>query len=394
MKYVSVYPNGDKPNWYIAYPDARTGKRRTAATQFLISEPTSRKKAYDQACELAKLAAVTAPESPSEAWGSWVPQWMETSFTGLTLKRYRDSSWKALRFFFHEKLLTGPKAIRYEHAQMYLQWRTSMKRHRGTYYNYNTALQELRFFGSVMREAVRRGMVQSNPIAQLGLGKRTEKQKPEITEEEDRKIRSELLTWPVWMRECYQVAICQGCRLRETAVPMADVDLARNAITFHGKGGKVFTTQIHPSLRPLAEAKKEVGRSHLVDLPPMPSKAWWKFFREVGLPHLCFHCTKVTVITRLCRAGVPQGVAMSYVNHSKAEVHRIYQRLKLADVSLAVSALAAIPAMPASPDGRGQTPPPSPESYKVRRRTESPDAASSPQSTSASGRSVQRPQSR
>lgn len=385
MKYVSVYRNGAKPVWYIAYPDARTGKRRTAATKFLIVEPTSKKKAYDLACERAKLAAVTAPDDPAEAWENWVPQWMETSFTGLTLKRYRDSSWKALRFFFHEKMLTGPKAIRYEHAQVYLQWRTSMKRHRGTYYNYNTALQEVRFLGSVMREAVRRGMIPSNPIAQLGLGKRDEAIKPEITDEEDKKIRSELLKYPAWMRECYQVAICQGCRLRETAVPMEKVDLARNAITFKGKGNKVFTTQIHPALRPLAEAKKEIGSRHLVDLPPMPSKAWWKFFREVGLPHLCFHCTKVTVITRLCRAGVPQGVAMSYVNHSKAEVHRIYQRLKLADVSLAVSALAAIPAMPAIPGDPGQKPPPSPASYRVRRRRENPGVVSSPTPTSANG---------
>lgn len=351
MKYVSVYPRKRSPFWYISYPDEQ-GQRRNEATVHRTSDPTGRRRAYDEAVQKAKRALATLPSAPGEAWDAWVPAWLALKYTKRSLQRY-ETAWKHLERFLAHKALRSPRAIRYEHAEQYLAWRTAEVRHRGTPINFNTALTELRFLGSVMREAVRRHYCEGNPIAQLGIGRRDVKEKPEITDNDDLLIRSELRSRPVWMRECYQVAICQGCRLMETAVPMEKVDLARNAITFHGKGGKIFTTTIHPSLRPLAEAKKKIGSRHLVDLPPMPAKAWWKFFREVGLPHLCFHCTKVTVITKLCRAGVPQGVAMSFVNHSTEEVHRIYQRLKLADVSLAVQALGAIPVMPATPGASG-----------------------------------------
>lgn len=353
MKYVSVFQRGTKsgearPVFYISYPDPATGKRITRATVHRIDNPTGKQRAYAEAMQFAKEAQAVVPAGSAERWESWVPAWLDLAFKARSRQRY-ETAWKHVRFFLEEKHLPSPRAIFYQHAGDYLAWRTSQKRHRGTYVNYNTALTELRFLGSVMREAVRRGYATANPIAQLGLSRRDVKEKPEITDAEDAKIRAELASRPVWMRECYQIAICQGCRLTETMVPMERVDLTRNAITFHGKGGKVFTTSIHPSVRPLAEAKKAAGCRYLCDLPPMPAKHWWTFFREIELPHLCFHCTKVTVITRLCRAGVAQGVAMSYVNHSTEEVHRVYQRLKLADVSSAVEALASIPVMASSP---------------------------------------------
>lgn len=371
MKYVSVYRNGARPHWYVAYPDAG-GERRCECTPFLIDDPTSKRKAYDYACQKAKEASTLVEAGRGEAWDQWVPSFMEINWRNQpkTLRTY-EVRWKALRFWLRESGILVPRAVKYEHAREWLAYRTSLKRHRGTYYNFNTALAELRLLGTIMREAVRRGFAPGNPIAQLGIKKAPHKEKPEITDEEDAKIRSELLSRPVWMRECYHIAMCHGCRLTETKVPMERIDLARGTVTFHGKGNKVFTTQIHPALRPLAEAKKKVGARHLCDLPPMPAKEWWKFFREVGLAHLCFHCTKVTVITKLCRAGVPQGVAMSFVNHAKEEVHRVYQRLKVADTKMALDALAAIPALPATPGAPESISPPAPVSYRVR-RTESP----------------------
>lgn len=372
MKYVSVYQRSGRSVWYVSYPDAFSGRRICRATVHRISDPLSRKKAYDEAVQQAKMAAAVSGVGQGMSWGAWVPRWLELGFKPRSRQRY-TTAWAHLECYLHERKLSVPRAVNYATAEDYLAWRTAQTRRRGTFINYNTALTELRFFGSVMREAVRRGFCDGNPIGQLGLSRRNVKEKPEITEAEDLRIRSELGKRPRWMLECYQVAICQGCRLMETMVPMSQVDLARNTITFHGKGGKVFTTAMHPGVRPLAEAKQKVGSRHLVDLPPMPAKAWWTFFREVGLPHLCFHCTKVTVITRLCRAGVPQGVAMSYVNHSSEEVHRIYQRLKVADVGQAVSAL---PVQSGTWDAPAPIPQTSPSSYRVRRpRTVSPGSA-------------------
>lgn len=347
MKHVSVYERDGRGVWYIAYPDPITGRRVCRATAHRVGDSMAKRKAYDQAVALAKEAAANEVDSPAEAWESWVEPWMRVKLKEKTLKRYA-TAWKHLRLFMREQHLLVPRSVRYEHAERYLTWRTSQKRHRGTLINFNTALTELRFLGTLMREAVLRGYCQGNPITQLGISRRNVREKPEITDDEDRQIRRELLTRPEWMLECYHVAMCQGCRLTETAVPLTAIDLGRATITFRGKGHKVFTTRLHPSLRPLAERKAATKAKVLVDLPPMPAKAWWTFFREIGLPHLCFHCTKVTVITRLCRAGVPQGVAMSFVNHSSEEVHRVYQRLKVADADLAIAALASVPAWPGS----------------------------------------------
>lgn len=52
---------------------------------------------------------------------------------------------------------------------------------------------------------------------------------------------------------------------------------------------------------------------------------------ELKLGHLCFHCTRVTFITRGARAGVPESAMMKMVNHASKEIHRIYQRLADAD---------------------------------------------------------------
>ena len=65
------------------------------------------------------------------------------------------------------------------------------------------------------------------------------------------------------------------------------------------------------------------------------ARNWHRFFRRIGLPHLSFHCTRVTVITRLARAGVPEQQAMRFIGHATLEVHRIYQKLKPGDLSSA-----------------------------------------------------------
>ena len=71
----------------------------------------------------------------------------------------------------------------------------------------------------------------------------------------------------------------------------------------------------------------------------MAAKEFHFFFKEIGLPHLCFHCTRVTVATRMARAGVPISEAMAFVGHASETIHRIYQRLAAADLSSAVAAV-------------------------------------------------------
>ena len=350
MKYASVYRRTGRKVWYISFLN-ESGRREHRATVHQIEAPASKRRAYDEAVELSKKARSTFQGvDRGQVWETWVPGWMKLHYRGspLTLQRY-ETVWSHLFEFLQEKGLLVPRSVTYSAAGNYLEWRISQKRRRGTQINYNTALLELRFLSSVMREAVRRGFAEGNPLAQLGLGRQNVKEKPEITAAEEARIRSELRSRPVWMQDCFDVGMAQGCRLTETATPLAKIDLARGTITFKGKGNKVFTTMLHPTLRPLAQRKFEEGARNLVDLPAMPAKCWWQFFREVNLPHLCFHSTRVSVVTRLCRAGVPQGVAQSYVGHSDGLVHRIYQRLSVADLSAAVNAIHGTPATPGDP---------------------------------------------
>ena len=160
-------------------------------------------------------------------------------------------------------------------------------------------------------------------------------------------IREKLASEPAWMSLCFEVAIHQGCRLTETAVLQGDIDFDRMTILFRAKGsgygGKhVFTTKLHPRLAKILKEKVPSFSSKdrpIFDLPEMASKDWWTFFRKVGLGHLCFHCTRVTVVTKMTRAGVPIAQAMAYVGHSSMLIHRIYQRLAAQDLSSAVNAI-------------------------------------------------------
>jgi integrase len=62
-------------------------------------------------------------------------------------------------------------------------------------------------------------------------------------------------------------------------------------------------------------------------MPAMPGKVWWRFFRRIGLSHLCFHSTRVTFVTRCYEAGLRREDVMRLVGHSTHAVHAIYPRL-------------------------------------------------------------------
>ena len=67
-------------------------------------------------------------------------------------------------------------------------------------------------------------------------------------------------------------------------------------------------------------------------MPFQPSRKWGHFFKMLGLDHLCFHCSRVTKVTRLRREGVPREVAMRLVNHSSELIHLLYDRHRVDDL--------------------------------------------------------------
>jgi len=197
---------------------------------------------------------------------------------------------------------------------------------------------------AILQEAVRRGFIYANPCVRLGLKRTPPKQKAEITDEESAKIEEALKTRDPWMRDCWLVAMRQGCRLSETAVPLRNVDLEAKTISFDTKGSRVHTAPLHEDLVPLVKTARAAERDRLVDLPKYPAKKWHQFFKRIGLPHLSFHCTRVTVVTKLARSGASMSKAKAYVGHASDTVHRIYQRLMPVDVADLGSVLSSRPA--------------------------------------------------
>lgn len=348
MKFTSIYKRNGTRYWYISYWSAKRGKRIHEATDFRIDDPVGRKKVYQYAQERSIEARSFKPSAEAEAWSVWALDYIEARYrrSPLTLKR-GENAWAALCEFFECTGIRTPRAFEYKHVQAYLNWRAQQKRHCGKPIARNTAITELKFLGVLMGEAQRRGYCEQNPCVRMGLKRDPAREKPEMTDQEIALIRSKLdelvKEQPAreWMQTCFEVAIHQGCRLSETSVPMSWIDLERRTIIFRAKGGKIFTTALHSGLVPLFAKLRAENRAVTCTLPQLASKDWHFFFKEIGLPHLCFHCTRVTVVTRLARAGVSQSQAMRFVGHASETVHRIYQRLNAADLQACLDAIPA-----------------------------------------------------
>lgn len=238
--------------------------------------------------------------------------------------------------FLAENGLTTPMAVRYEHAEAYLRWREAQKRHAGKPICHNTAVIEAKMMKTVLAEACLRGFVDRNPWDGFRPRKDDTEEKPEITAAESARIGRALESAPPWMRRSWQIAMATGCRLRETRIEIRrQINFEEGTIWFPSpKGGrrKAYAIPLPRTLRPALEEWAAAGDRWTLDFPPCPSKDWRFFLNDLGLPHLCFHCTRVTFISKLARSNVPLAVAMRLVNHASKTIHRIYQRINLDDL--------------------------------------------------------------
>jgi integrase len=141
-----------------------------------------------------------------------------------------------------------------------------------------------------------------------------------------------------WMEEAFLVGMRQGCRLMEIRCPMASVDTERMVITFQIKGGRLHAAPLHPDLLGLVEKARAEKREFLVNVPSDASKQWATFIRKIGFDYT-FHCTRVTVVTRLCEAGFSESQTMAYVGHSSHLVHALYRKMRPVSVAALGDAL-------------------------------------------------------
>ena len=353
-KDATLYSRARSPYWWIVYWSPKKRERVWKATPFRKDDPTGRKKAHLLAVDKSQEAAAFKGPGKAEFYATWAEDFLRLKYNGpnhaKTLKRY-IGAWGWISTYFDEIDLHHPMALTYNHVIGFVAWRSSQARHCGKLVTKNTALCDVKIISIVQREAVRRGYAQGNPCMQLGIEKAPAKEKAEMTDADIALIRQLLAeregSLPVteqWMTTGFEIAIHHGCRETETSMPMSHIDFISGTIRFTAKGRngqpKIYTNKVHPNLLPRLQALKAAGATMTCVLPAMVAKEWHFFFKSrKELSHLCFHCTRVSVITRLARAGVPIQQAMRYVGHASQTVHKIYQKLKAEDLSACSAAL-------------------------------------------------------
>lgn len=282
-----------------------------------------------------------------ERWEVWVPRYIAERYeeSPKSLERYQ-LRWKSIRSFLGRHKIEYPRQLTFNAVVKYVEWRREGDRSHGVRKSTkNTAIGDVKFLGLLCNRAIQLGYMSANPCLGLGLRKVKPKAKNEISDEHFAVIWRELQTEPEWMRNCFLIGFNTGCRLRETAIPVEDADTETLFIHFRDtKGDKPFTVPMREELVPLFQRLKRERRDRAVDLPRMPSKEWWRFFKRLKFPY-SFHCLRVTFISRLARAGVPQHEAMRLVNHASHEIHRIYQRFRPEDLRASLQKL-SLPALP------------------------------------------------
>lgn len=370
---ASVYERDDREFLYAKIRDPKTLKWRGVRTPFRKDSPAAKRNALVWAAERDNLGKENIKLARAESFAAWVVPWLQQHFgyNVRTLNRYL-TAWAHLFEFLVERRILLPRELGYNHASDYLQWRTTQKRRRGTTINHNTALTEMKIMSRILMEARRRELIQANPWAQLGIRRQNVRHTPAMTAEEIAHTRTALaelegkLPLPQrWMTLSFEIALHQGVRLSETAVPMervhldprtnpaTGVNLDRITFLTKGKNGvpRVRPMPLHPDLRGLLLELRAAGATSTCQLPPMAAKIWWQFRQKHGLGHLRFHSTRSTLATELARRNVPLQKAKEILGHKSEAVHLAYLHLSAADVADELGAIRF--STPGKPEKKG-----------------------------------------
>ena len=291
------------------------------------------------AAELSRSA-----HNPRAEWTAWTDGFFYEKYqdSPKSLLRYQNC-WKQMKKFLEDRKINFPSQVRYQHALDYMSWRKADGTH------HNTARLEVVILGMVMQEAVRRGFITANPIVKTGIVKMKSPERPELTDADIDAIRTALLAEEEWMRVAFEIALHTGCRLNETRIDFANIDLEKRIVTYRApKGGDIraFTAKFRTELVPILERIKATGAKYTLEFPQetnaypdVTTNHWSRFFaqlRKTGTlsdPNISFHSTRVTFVTRHVRARTDERIVKKLVNHSSTLVHRIYSRLRAEDVT-------------------------------------------------------------
>lgn len=339
---LSSYERADSPFLYIQY-GANAADRRFLKTSIRKTDKRRDQKLRVELNRLERqLLHYAAPIVSGDGW-KWAHGFLATRYAARenTLASYRRQ-WEAMRLFLSENDIDSPGQVTRELLYDYPRWRKTWRGLRGRRRESKlaTAILGLKVMAIVLEEAVTRGLILSNPAQKLNIQTEEAPLRPEITPDMERVIWNELQGAPDWMRKSFFLAINTGLRFATTRLHRSQIRPASDDIVIEKpKGGRKreFVIPIYESVRPMINDFVRSGDEWSWTIPikgVLTGLEWTKFFRksDVYKPHLCFHSTRVTFITRAMRAGVPESVVMKMVNHASKEISRIYQRHTSEDV--------------------------------------------------------------
>jgi integrase len=356
------------PFWWVSFKDPVTGKQTHRSTKIKAGTSAAHRQALEIASAHDKNAAIS--RSDAGAWDSWVPTFISARYASSPRSRQRNEIvWRTLRLFFTEMQVEYPIQLSRDHCYRFMEWRKAQKMFKGTGklpISHNTALYELKVMRMILNEARKRGLIQSNPASDLGIKEEPPAEKGEMSDEHIARIRtyirnlqdkaSEIKSEAMaerahFLHVSFEIALHQACRLQETYLPLSNVDTKKLTIRFLAKGNQFYTTALNPALVPLFEWLKQQGRTHTYKPQRKASLVWWNAFTELrqedpSLANVSFHSLRVTGISRLEEAGVPEPVVMKLVNHSSTTIHRRYRRVSQKEFSVSWASMGAAYAPP------------------------------------------------
>ncbi|MEY2500551.1 MAG: hypothetical protein QOI07_885 [Verrucomicrobiota bacterium] len=352
---ASLKKREDSQYWTIRYRDPKTGKRTREATRYRWNNREETRAARELCAKRTYEEKQSRTSTHDDKWEVWVRGWLESHYhdSPQTLSRY-STAWRSIEALLIELGIEYPARLDHIAVLKFIDRRRESRRGKQKKNKKpiapGTISTDVKVLRLVMDEAIRRKFATVNPCLRLGLSRKPLREIYEIKVEEEKIIREHLATSPEDMNIQFEIAMAQGVRFSETRIDMQrDVDLNAKpypTVKIHGKGGKVYQTTLNPRLVPLFRALIARGDRYTWDLPPVKllqcGRNWTRFFhRKAKLPHIWFHCTRGTAITRAHRSKVSFPKAMRFFNHASTLVHFIYTQLGIEDVSEVAEAVAA-----------------------------------------------------
>lgn len=339
------------PYWWVKYTDPLTGKRRQESTGILHGSGGALRKAREIEAQKTLLERqARAASRKGDQWSDWVDDFIAARYRQSPGSKTRyTAAWRTLSMFLDELEIARPAQLTRAHCFAYVEWRHNADPKEGKYRaTQNTIILEIKFLGLLMKEAVIRGYAPANPARELGFKRAKRRLFPEYSDAEYELIEKGIAITPKPMQtvlnNSFLIGRYHGVRLVETHLnPCTNVRLwqeadgtPRGSIRFFQKGGKDRTKPLHPKLIPLFAQLQADKAKETFPMPKSFAKEWHNFLHRCGIkaasPNACFHSLRVTVKSRLRRAGIGKELAMEYLSHEAADVDESYNRFTLDDL--------------------------------------------------------------